>query len=98
MGIRQGPVGLPQECSSREQSGFRVCFAFCSLLRGGFEVYLASRDLFSCVLMSPSLGQAVESGHQACLGKCLALSFPEGLLIYTIFALLKEGRFQAAFK
>lgn len=40
----------------------------------------------------------MESVHQACHGKRLALSFPEGLLIYTTVALLEEGRCQAAFK
>lgn len=75
-----------------------MCFAFCSLVRGGFEVFLLSRDLCLCVLVSPPQEQAVESGRGACHGKCLSLSFPEGLLIYTIFALLKEGRCQAAFK
>lgn len=48
--------------------------------------------------MSPPQEQVVESGRQGCHGKRLALSFPEGLLIYTIFALLKEGRCQPAFK
>lgn len=39
-----------------------------------------------------------ESGRWACDGKRLPLSFPEGLLIYTIFALLRKGHCQAAFK
>lgn len=41
---------------------------------------------------------AAESGRQGSDGKRLPLSFPEGLLIYTIFALLKKGHCQAAFK
>lgn len=60
MGIREGSLGLPQECSSREQSGFRAHFAFCSLLHGGSEVHLASRDL--CLSVTPRV-EGLSSCH-----------------------------------
>lgn len=89
--------------------GCKAASAVFTLLFGGVRVHvgtsasveLEQEGLSSFhvpILVALCLSRAAGSGRRGCAGKCLPLSFSEGLLIYTIFALLKEGRCQAAFK